>query len=116
DCMGQPQWAQNPRYRNRRAMLEEYPEEVDALLIPWLAQHTRAELFAMAREKRFPLAPGMTVPDMLGEEHLNARDFFDKLQVDDEVVRVPGLPSRFSTLRPERPSRAPVLGEHTAAI
>ncbi len=116
DCMGQPEWAQNPRYRNRRAMLEEYPEEVDALLIPWLAQHTRAELFAMAREKRFPLAPGMTVPDMLAEEHLDARNFFDKLQVDGEVVRVPGLPSRFSTLRPERPSRAPALGEHTAAI
>jgi crotonobetainyl-CoA:carnitine CoA-transferase CaiB-like acyl-CoA transferase len=116
DCMGQPEWTKNPRYRNRRAMLEEYPEEVDALLLPWLAKHTRAELFAFAREKRFPLAPGMTVPDMLEVKHLEARDFFDELDFDGTVVRVPGVPSRFSTLRPERPSRAPALGEHTAEI
>jgi crotonobetainyl-CoA:carnitine CoA-transferase CaiB-like acyl-CoA transferase len=70
----------------------------------------------MAREKRFPLAPGMTVPDMPSEEHLRAREFFDELEIDGEVVRVPGVPSHFSTLRPQRPRRAPVLGEHTAEI
>ncbi|HKP16944.1 MAG TPA: CoA transferase [Gaiellaceae bacterium] len=116
DCMGQPEWAENPRYRNRRAMLEEYPEEVDALLVPWLRGHTRDELFAMAREKRFPLAPGMTVADTLENEHLHARGFFDELAVDGASVRVPGVPSRFSGLEPEAPTAAPSLGADTASV
>ena len=115
-CMGSPTWAENPRYRNRRAMLEEYPEEVDALLVGWLRQHTRAELFALAREKRFPLAPGMTVADTLASEHLEARGFWDELDVVDEHVRVPGSPSHYSALEPIAPTRAPRLGEHTASV
>ena len=41
DLMGNPTWVENPRYRDRRRMTEEYPEEVDALLVPWLAERTR---------------------------------------------------------------------------
>ena len=34
--MGDPEWAQDPRYQDRSAMGEEYPDEVDALILPWL--------------------------------------------------------------------------------
>jgi crotonobetainyl-CoA:carnitine CoA-transferase CaiB-like acyl-CoA transferase len=115
ECMGQPEWSANPRYRNRRAMLEEYPEEVDALLIPWLREHTRENLFAMARKKRFPLAPSMTVADTLASEHLGARKFFDELAIDGTRARVPGVPSR-SGLRWHRCQPAPALGAHTAEV
>ncbi len=116
ECMGTPAWTLEPRYRNRRAMLEEYPEEVDALLVDWLRAHTRAELFELAREKRFPLAPGLTVDETLASEHLAARGFWDELELDGDRLRVPGSPARFSTIEPLEHSRAPRLGEHTAAV
>jgi CoA:oxalate CoA-transferase len=116
ECMGNPEWTQDPRYRNRRAMLEEYPEEVDALLVPWLTQHTRAELFGMARKQRFPLAPSMTVADTLANEHLEARGFFDELLVGETPVKVPGVPSHFTAIEPRRGAIAPKLGEHNAAV
>ena len=46
--MGNPQWAAQPRYQDLRAMGTQYPDEVDRLMAPWLARHTKAELEALA--------------------------------------------------------------------
>ena len=48
DAMGRPAWSQEPRYQDLRAMGKQYPEEVDALIMPWLAQHTKAEIEELA--------------------------------------------------------------------
>src|SRR4029453_17055796 len=43
DAMGRPAWSQEPRYQDLRAMGKEYPEEGDALLMPWLAPQPQGE-------------------------------------------------------------------------
>ncbi|MGK2850832.1 MAG: CaiB/BaiF CoA transferase family protein [Candidatus Limnocylindrales bacterium] len=115
--MGDPAWTEEPRYRNRRAMTEEYPDEVDALLIPWLMQHTRAELFTMCREAHIPCAPLNTIADVVADDHLRERGFFER--IDHPVAGTatyPGVPFRISgdAGTPHRP--APLLGEHTAEV
>lgn len=115
--MGDPAWTEEPRYRNRRAMTEEYPDEVDALLIPWLMQHTKAELFAMCREAHVPCAPLNTIADVVTDAHLRERGFFER--IDHPVAGTatyPGVPFRISGDAGTSHGRAPLLGEHTAEV
>ena len=35
EAMGTPAWSQEPRYQKLRAMGQQYPDEVDALVMPW---------------------------------------------------------------------------------
>ena len=85
ELMGTPEWSQEPRFRNRTVMNNEYADEVDGYVEEWLLQHTKAELLEMALEHRIPLAP--------------VRGF-------DEVRHDPSLASLFTEV--ERPDTGPV--------
>ncbi len=116
ELMGMPEWTQNPRYRDRRKMTEEYPNEVDALLEPWMMQHTREELFAMSREKHIPLAPAYDARELLESEHLAERAAFETVETDAGPLRFPAPPYKMSATQPHLRTRAPRLGEHNVDI
>ncbi|MBI2909020.1 MAG: CoA transferase [Chloroflexi bacterium] len=117
ELMGSPEWSRNPRYRNRRAMGEEYPEEVDALLAPWLMAHTKDEIFALAIEHGIPIAPVKTVEEQVNDAHLRERGFMVEIERPEVgVLTYPGAPFKLSET-PWKPSRpAPLLGEHNEAV
>jgi len=115
--MGEPEWTRNPRYRDRRAMANEYPQEVEALMAPWLMQHTREEVFTRCREQHVPFAPVRTIDEVLDDDHLKARGFFAQLSREDVgALPVPGGPYRLSET-PWAVSRPPPrLGEHNEEV
>ena len=95
DLIGKPEWTRDPRYRDRRAMGQEYPDEVDALLAGWLERHTKEEIFTLCRERRIPFAPVRTVDELLTDPQLAHREFFAPLNLGDgSVVKVPRRPWR----------------------
>ena len=51
-AMGAPAWTNVPRYQDLHAMGRDYPDEVDALITPWLMRHTRAELLELSEQKQ----------------------------------------------------------------
>ncbi len=67
----------------------EYPDEVDALIQPWLLQHTKEELATMAAAHRVPLAPVRTIPEVLQDEQLAHRHTFETVQSDGGDALVP---------------------------
>lgn len=117
ELMGNPEWAQNSRYRNRRAMHEEYPDEVNALLIPWLKEHTVEELFQLCIERRIPLVPIYRVNELVNHPHLKQRDFFVELDHPQAGrLKYPEGPCRFSETNWQIERPAPLLGEHNEII
>ena len=114
--MGKPAWTEEPRYQDLRAMGRDYPEEVDALVTPWLMQHTRAELRALAERLGFPLGPLRTMAEVVAEPQFAHRDFFANLPNAAGAVTVPGFPWRFVGEPAEPPRAAPRLGEHTRDV
>lgn len=90
EMMGNPEWSQNPRYQDFFKMATEYPEEVDALIVPWLMQHTKQELAELAIKYRVPLAPVCTVEEALENPQFRDRGFFRVVEVGDQFIRVPG--------------------------
>ena len=93
-------------------------DEVDALMLPWLLEHDKMEIFKAGQELGIGFAFVATMHDILGMEQLIARDYF--IELDHPVagpLKYPGAPAN-----PDREvnawvyRRAPLLGEHTREI
>jgi crotonobetainyl-CoA:carnitine CoA-transferase CaiB-like acyl-CoA transferase len=115
--LGDQAWTEVPRYRNRRAMSDEYPEEAEALIIPWFMQHTKDEILKICMEHRVPCVPVRTIDEVLEDSQLDSREFFQELRHSEAgIFRYPGAPYRMegTPCRYVRP--APTLGQHNEEI
>lgn len=116
-AMGSPSWADNPRYRDQVAMGRDYPDEVDPLVTELLIRYTKEELLRIAREWGFALAPVRNVSEALEDPQFAHRGFFETLELPGVgMVKLPRLPFRLSTVRPQALIPPPRLGEHTQAV
>jgi len=117
ELMGNPEWIQNPRYRDRHAMEDDYPEEVDALLAPWFLERTKKELFELFEKNAIPFAPLYNMADEVEDAHLKERRFFATIERDDTGdLKYPGAPYKFSKTPWTLVRPAPTLGEHNEEI
>lgn len=96
EMMGNPEWSQNLRYQDFFKMATEYPEEVDAYIVPWLMQYTKQELAELAIKYRVPLAPVCTVQEALENVQFRHRGFFREVKVGAKAVEVPGSVAHWS--------------------
>lgn len=115
-AMGEPEWTRDPRYQDLQAMGRDYPEEVDALIQPWLARYTRAELLAMAEQYGFPAGPLRGAGEVLASPQFEHRRYFrDIPHPRGTPIRVPGVPWKLRGGEAP-PEPAPALGEHTRQV
>ena len=115
--IGDPKWQENPRYRNRRAMAEEYPDEAEALIAPWFLARTKDEIFRLCMEHKVPCAPVRTIAEVVEDPHLAVREFFLSIchPVAGSQVH-PGSPFRLSRTPGEIAGPAPLLGQHNVDV
>lgn len=117
-AMGNPPWSNEPRYLDQVAMGRDYPDEVDELVKPLLARHTRSELLDLARTHGFPLAPVNPVEAVLKEPHYRDRGFFVQQRdaASGIVLTLPGRPYQFrECTRPAASARASTTARTDAA-
>ena len=117
EVLGNPGWVQEPRYRDRRQITEQYPQEVDALMAPWLMTHDKSTIFAETQAQRIPAGPVSTMQDVVEDAHLRDRQYFVTVQRDDTgPLTYPGAPYRLSRTPWAIHRPAPRLGEHNEKI
>ena len=117
DLLGEQGWMENPRYRDRRAMSDQYPEEAESLIAPWFMERTKQEILEACLENRIPCVPVQTFDEALVDPQLNARDFFR--QVDHSTsggFLYPGPPYRFQERAVFPVRAAPTLGQHNQEV
>jgi crotonobetainyl-CoA:carnitine CoA-transferase CaiB-like acyl-CoA transferase len=112
-AMGQPELATDPRYMTyvERAGRQ---REVEGLLEAWSSQLTRAEVVDALTEVDVPVAPVLTMSEVLESEYFAARGTF--VAVDDAIggsLQQPDDPTGFAVAAA---ARVPQLGEHRDAI
>ena len=115
EIMGDPEWAKDPRFRNRTVMNNEHADEVDGYVEEWLMQHTKAELLALALEHRVPLAPVRGFDEVRNDESL-ADQFIAIERPDTGPISFPGPPYKLAGQEPGLPRPAPLLGQHNPDI
>lgn len=116
DFVGHPEWLSDPRFatpvdRARNA------EAMDEVLIPWIRERGKMELYRSAQEHKIPFALVNSPVDLLESPQLQAREFF--VDVDHPVaghVTMPGGAFKMSETPSTVRMPAPVMGQHTEAI
>ena len=115
EIMGDPEWAKEPRFRNRTTMNNEYADEVDGYVEEWLLKHTKAELLDLALEHRVPLAPVRNFDEVRNDESL-ADQFVAVDRSDTGPISFAGPPYKLPGQAVSPPRPAPFLGQHNADI
>jgi crotonobetainyl-CoA:carnitine CoA-transferase CaiB-like acyl-CoA transferase len=114
--IGHPEMADDPRFSTGHDRAR-YADEIDAVLVPWLAQHTSNEVFQQAQERRIPASVLLDAPGVLASPQLQSRAFLS--QINHPVAgsyRYPGPPFPMSKSPVGRQRPAPGLGEHNREI
>jgi crotonobetainyl-CoA:carnitine CoA-transferase CaiB-like acyl-CoA transferase len=70
--------------------------EFDALVEPYMSTHTAMEIVLTAQAFRLPFAFVPTAEDLLSDEHLAERGFFERVTTPAGEVTVPGAPFKMS--------------------
>ena len=80
------------------------------------ADKTKAELFAVAQQRRLLLVPVSTVDDLDANAHLAARSYWREVERSGQTLKFPGPFARLSETPIEYGRPAPTLGEHTVEV
>ena len=106
----------DPRFASRRGR-QENADEVDALMLPWLIEHDKVDIFKAGQESGLGFSFVATMQDILEMEQLVARDYF--VSLDHPVAGELNYPGAPIACEPGADAwvfrRAPLYGEHTGA-
>lgn len=112
--MGNPSWADSEIFADARSRAL-YWDGIEPLLVEWLADKPKAELYRMVQEGHIPLAPVNNVDEVLASAQLNARSSFTTVDAGGTSVRVPGVPFRSTRPLGTTPA-APASGDDATAL
>lgn len=90
--------------------------EVDAILYDWLFQHSKQEIMEKAQGLGLPVTALNTMEDVFRDPQFRGRGYFTRLDHPAAgPLEYPGPPFKL-TACPSEIRRAPLLGEHNAAV
>ena len=117
DLLGEQDWMEIPRYRDRRAMSDQYPEEAEELIAPWFMERTKQEILEACLANRIPCVPVQTFDEAIQDPQLNSRDYFSAVEhAEAGRFLYPGQPYRFSNTHSRMIRSAPTLGQHNQEV
>ena len=117
NIMGSEELA-DPRFASRQGRLLN-ADEVDALMLPWLLEHDKVDIFKAGQDHGLGFSFVAGMQDILEMEQLVARDYF--VELDHPIAgnyRYPGPPISPDSreFEPWVYRRAPLLAEHNLAV
>jgi crotonobetainyl-CoA:carnitine CoA-transferase CaiB-like acyl-CoA transferase len=116
--LGMPELLQNPRFTSLVEQAKpEVADEFLAILLPWLQERTKVEVWQAAQAVQMLSSPIYTAEDLLHDPHYNARGFW--VAIDHPVAgrfKYPGAPFIMSETPWQVQRPAPILGEHNAEV
>lgn len=113
EAMGRPDLVDDPRYATYDARAERQ-REVEALLEGWSSTLPRDEVIQAISDADVPVAPVLTMAEVLKLDHFLARGSF--VEVDDAIGGSYQQPDDATGFSIDAPARIPHLGEHRDAV
>ena len=108
----------DPRFASRQGRLLN-ADEVDALMLPWLLEHDKVDIFKAGQDHGLGFSFVAGMQDILEMEQLVARDYFVELEHPVAgTYRYPGPPISpdRNVVEPWVYRRAPLLAEHNLQV
>ncbi len=112
-AIGMPELLADPRFQTGGDRFD-HADELDAIIAPWFAATTVGEAVDRLQDHRVPAGPVVSVPGVLSDAHLQARDFWSSAPHLGEHAK---LPTRaFHTPGDAPLTFAPSIGQHTETV
>jgi CoA:oxalate CoA-transferase len=117
EMFGEPEVADDPEIdtMDKRFDPDVAERRVKPLLERWFSAYGKAELEAMAGD-RVPLSAIKTIPEVVEDPHVAARNMIVEVPVGDEKVRMVGSPIKLSMTGEIPLGAAPTPGQHTRSV
>ena len=115
-AMGREDLRDDDRFSTPAARVENR-ELVDGAIAGWTQTLGKMEIFAVAKERRIPLAPVREVDEVMHDRHMHERGFLEDIEHDEiGSLTVPTSPLRFHGADRRKTSPSPKLGQHNAEV
>jgi crotonobetainyl-CoA:carnitine CoA-transferase CaiB-like acyl-CoA transferase len=115
-AMGREDLRDDPRYSSPRARVENR-ELVDGTIAAWTQALPKMEIFAIAKQRRIPLAPVREVDEVMHDRHMHERGYLDDIEHDEiGPITVPTSPLRLHGTDRRTTTPSPKLGQHNEEI
>jgi CoA:oxalate CoA-transferase len=117
ELFGEPEMAADPEIdtMEKRFDADVAAKRVKPLLERWFSRYTKAELEAMAGD-RIPLSAIKTIPEVVEDPHIAARDMIVTVSVAGKPIRMFGDAIKLSNASRGEIRKAPEAGEHNQYI
>ncbi len=92
-AVGMPEILGDPRFANPAARAA-HRDDLDALLVPWLAERDAAQVVEIVQAAGLPCSKVATPTEVLANPQLEARGYWEEVIVDGGHGRMPGSPVR----------------------
>jgi CoA:oxalate CoA-transferase len=115
-AMGREDLRDDARYSSPAARVENR-ELVDATIEAWSTTLPKMEIFAIAKQRRIPLAPVREVDEVMHDRHMHERGYLDDIEHDElGPITVPTSALRFHGADRRQTKPSPKLGQHNEEI
>jgi crotonobetainyl-CoA:carnitine CoA-transferase CaiB-like acyl-CoA transferase len=115
-AMGREDLRADPRFSSPAARLANRAA-TDGLIEDWTKTLGKMEIFAIAKQRRIPLAPVRDVGEVMHDKHMHERGYLDDIEHDEiGQITVPTSALRFHGADRRKTSPSPKLGQHNEEI
>ena len=115
-AMGREDLRDDPRYSSPDARVTNRVL-VDGTIEAWSKTLPKMEIFAIAKQRRIPLAPVREVDEVMHDKHMHERGFLTDIEHDEMgPITVPTSPLRFHGADRRDTTPSPKLGQHNDEI
>jgi len=113
--IGRSDLGDDPRLAHNDGRVQ-HEQEIDAAINTWTRQHTADEVLAAMEQARVPAGPIYSVADMFNDPHYQARDLFEQVDVDGELLKIPAILPKLSESPGGTDWPGPELGSHNVEV
>jgi len=115
-AMGREELRSDPRFADNAARVANRAL-VDETISEWSRTLGKMEIFAIAKQRRVPLAPVREVDEVMHDAHMHGRGFLEDIEHDEiGPITVPTSPLRFHDADKPHAIPSPKLGQHNREI
>lgn len=116
-AMGHPEWAADPRFADNALRMANH-DALDVLIGAWTSGRGHLEVMRTLQAAGVLAAAVLNPKEVLLDEHLRERGFFDRVDTGNHGVRPAPhqLGAKFSAFEMDSARRAPGLGEHNHEV
>jgi len=112
---GYPEMATDPTLASNLGRVE-HEADIDQALSNWCAQNDSESILNSLDESRVPGGPIYNVEDMINDEHFNARELFETVEINGQPLKIPAILPKLNKTPGATRWPGPTLGEHNEEV